>query len=179
MGNRSGFVGTLFYRKNMKIIFVMLFVLLLAGLPVKRAVAKSHWLRGALIGAGTGALGGGVGIYAWCDDEVWDVPDPDCGDFIPYGAIGGGAVGFGLGAAIGSVFKKQDAAVQVTVDPVTNTYGALVNMKFPKKKKALIKPEVSGGGKTPVPLKSELKRDSYPIIQPGSIIDDSYNLMPR
>lgn len=163
----------------MKIIFVMLFVLLLAGLPVKQAVAKSYWLRGALIGAGTGALGGGFGLYAWCDDQVFDIPEPDCGNIIPYGAVGGGAVGFGLGAAIGSAFKKQDTAIQVTVDPVTNTYGAAFKMKFPKKQKVLIKPEVNGGRKTPVPLKSELKRDSYPIIQPGSIIDDSYNLIPE
>lgn len=123
-------------KKNMRIIFIMMFVFLLAGLPVKRAVAKSYWLRGGLIGAGTGALGGGFGMYGFCRAIDGDAGDEslDLGScsalFVPIGAVGGGAVGFGLGAALGSIFKKPDTAVQVTVDPISNNYGASMTIPF-------------------------------------------------
>ncbi|MBI4411862.1 MAG: hypothetical protein HY541_05205 [Deltaproteobacteria bacterium] len=44
--------------------------------------------------------------------------------------IGSGAIGFGLGAAIGSAFKKKQPAVTTIIDPATGTYGAAVGMEF-------------------------------------------------
>lgn len=110
------------------IIFVFIWSLIL-GAPIQNASAKTYWLTGAAIG---GSVLGGVGLYAGyaaCGD-LSRRPGSCRSAFMPIGAAVMGVTGFGLGALIGSAFKKKEPIVQTIIDPTTGTYGASVGMSF-------------------------------------------------
>lgn len=111
------------------IIFVFVLSLILA-VPLKEVSAKTYWATGGGIGAAVGGLGGGIIMLAGCNDSGGDDPENWCPALIPVGVVGGGAVGFGLGAAIGAAFKKKAPVVQTIIDPTTGTYGAGVRVPF-------------------------------------------------
>ncbi|MBI2338852.1 MAG: hypothetical protein HYU99_00590 [Deltaproteobacteria bacterium] len=110
------------------IIFVFVLSLVL-GAPFENASAKTYWATGG--GVGAGVIGAGAGITAGLLCRFAEENSSTCrAVMIPVGIVGGGAVGFGIGALIGSAFKKKAPVVQAIVDPATGTYGASVGMSF-------------------------------------------------
>lgn len=93
------------------------------------AQEKSYWLTGGLIGAGVG-IGSGLAIgYGAC--SLAEENANNCRkSAMPIGAVLIGGVGFGLGALIGSAFKKKEPVARIILDPQSGTYGAAVNVKF-------------------------------------------------
>ncbi len=98
---------------------------------------ETHWFAGGVIGAGIGVAAGAGAGYAGCGSS--DENTSRCRQtMMPVVSILSGAVGFGLGALIGSAVIKgdivdldNDPAVMPTVhiDPENNTYGigAMIN----------------------------------------------------
>lgn len=110
------------------IIFIFVLSLIL-GAPFQNALAKTYWAEGG--GVGAAVLGVGAGVVGGLACRLAEEGASTCRAFmIPVGVVGGGAVGFGLGAAIGSAFKKKAPVVQTIIDPATGTYGASVGMSF-------------------------------------------------
>jgi len=91
--------------KNMLLI-TMAAVILMTGMDAF-AERKSHWLMGLAIGGGIGAavgIAGGFGASTLCEESK-----NKCYAFMPAaGAIGLGAIGAGLGAAIGAAIPIKD-----------------------------------------------------------------------
>lgn len=112
----------------MKRILSLLAILSLTAAP-STAKAGSHWLTGGLIGAGVG-VGSGLGIvYGAC--TLTEEGTTNCRKVsMPIGAIIMGGVGFGLGALIGSAFKKKQPIAKIFLDPKTGTYGASIDVPF-------------------------------------------------
>lgn len=100
------------------------------GVPVRFAMAKTYWATGGGIGVAVGGLGGALATMPVCSSTGGDDPENWCGLMISVGVVGGGAIGFGLGALIGSAFKKKEPVVQTIIDPATGMYGASVGMSF-------------------------------------------------
>jgi len=68
-----------------------------------RTIPRTYWLEGALIGAiGLGILTA-VGFYGLCESS-------NCTGALVTGAVGGGAVGFIVGALVGGQFPKKESA---------------------------------------------------------------------
>lgn len=93
------------------------------------AQEKSYWLTGGLIGAGVG-FGSGLWIaYGAC--TLAEEGTNNCRkSAMPIGAVLTGGLGFGLGALIGSAFKKKSPVARIIIDPQAGTYGAALNIKF-------------------------------------------------
>lgn len=114
----------------------MLIVISLASfslIPFKQASAKSYWLTGGLIGAGVGAAAGGTLGYVGClalQEEPTDKTTKCYATVIPLGGIVAGGAGFGIGALIGSAFKKNLPSVNLIMNPGIGTYGAVVMKSF-------------------------------------------------
>lgn len=112
----------------MKRILLLLAILSLATAP-STAKADSHWLTGGLIGAGVG-VGSGLGFaYGAC--TLTEEGAANCRKAaMPVGAIIMGGVGFGLGALIGSAFKKKNPTVGIVLNPQVGTYSASLKVPF-------------------------------------------------
>lgn len=109
-------------------ILLLLAILSLTAAPLT-AKADSHWLTGGLIGAGVG-VGNGLWItYGAC--TLTEEGTTNCRKTsMPIGAIIMGGVGFGLGALIGSAFKKKIPTVGIVLNPQVGIYSASLKVPF-------------------------------------------------
>lgn len=130
-------------KANMRKISVATLILAMMVLFIQPAHAKSRWVMGGLIGAGVG-VGAGVGAAVL----ICSLPEGHCRKGLTYGLlpVAGGAVGFGIGALIGSAFKKESPSAYssdahtnqevlffeptLIVDPISGTYGIGGGVKF-------------------------------------------------
>lgn len=133
----------------MKIVLAVAVIIFLSFVPVFKADAKSYWLRGGLIGLGVGVAGGavmGYGVGRGMDSDDMRCKSGCKTGMITLGALGLGAVGFGVGALIGSAFKKEDMnssearllevrrdsflSPEFIIDPNSGTYGLGISAEF-------------------------------------------------
>ncbi len=110
------------------IIFIFV-VSLMLGAPFRNVAAKTYWATGG--GVGAGVVGAGAGITASLLCRLAEENASSCrAIMIPVSVVGGGAIGFGVGALIGSAIKKKEPTITTIIDSQTGTYGAGVQMPF-------------------------------------------------
>lgn len=104
-----------------------------AVVPSAMASSETQWLKGGLVGAGTGVAVGLGGSLGMCRVATDDPPENSrCLEVVlPLSIVGVGALGFGLGALIGNAFEKGGPSVYLMADPQRSTYGAVLSSSFP------------------------------------------------
>lgn len=123
--------------KTMVSLLLSLCLIICVSLFPSKAYAKSYWLAGGLIGGGVGLGAGlGIGLGAGCSNAGRNNEDCDISrtTLTAITAPTGAAIGFGLGALIGSFVQKRDKTAQfvpsMLVDPLTNSYGIGAALNF-------------------------------------------------
>ena len=76
-------------------------LLRISPLDSSRTIPRTYWLEGALIGAGGLGTFVAVAFHGLCESQ-------NCTGATIGGAVLGGAVGFTVGALVGSQFRKQE-----------------------------------------------------------------------
>jgi len=111
-----------------KIILFLTLISILSGSATARA--DSYWKTGGIAGGVSLGLTGLALTGIGCGLAEANGSNANCAPAMVIGTVGAGAVGFGIGALIGSAFKKKDFGVSVSVDPINNNYGAALQKSF-------------------------------------------------